>query len=244
MLFFILFSPLLLLNALDYKINLRKKPFYKSKIVALMEDSAFIFNAVTFFLHFPLCSKVYHILPDLSGKVLHVGCGTGLLNRYCRKRKSNNTKMFNLDTNINLLRHGLKKKIFQSYICASICNTPLEDEFFDIIVFARSFHHIRNHKKAFRECARLLKKNGVIIIIEPVSLSVDEKSGSYMTNTYIDGIVWRFSKTSFKEHLKANLAPDLTLRTVKYVRQKHITNYNLIYPHTDGLAIIEKSSNL
>lgn len=240
-LFLILF-PCLLLNAIDYKWNVRRKPFYTSKIVQLCNKYPLIYNISQLFLNFPLYENVYRIVPKVSGKVLHVGCGTGLLNR-CYKKKYGDAEMVNLDANINMLKYGVKKNAFRSYVHASIYDVPIDDNYFDTIIFARCLHHIRDHKKAFRECSRILRNNGIIIITDPVSLSTYDGMNSYMTNTYIDGLVWRFTKASLRKHIEKRLPQDLRIKSIRYSRLPHITNYNLLYPHTDSVVVIDKLPN-
>jgi acyl-CoA synthetase (AMP-forming)/AMP-acid ligase II/ubiquinone/menaquinone biosynthesis C-methylase UbiE len=238
----ILLSPLLIINRIDFLLNIKKKkkPFYKSIIVKLIERYPLAYNISTYIWNFPLYSDIYRVLPGVSGKILQVGCGTGLLNRYYNKKGMNNLHMVNLDINIHLLKYGMKKKRFQSLVNASISRVPIKDNTFDVIIFARCFHHVRNHKGTFGECARLLKKNGIIIIADTVSLYSSEKTSSHLVNTALDGMIWIYSKTSFKKQIEANLPPQLTIRSIKYIRQTCINNYNLIYPQTDGLVIVEK----
>jgi SAM-dependent methyltransferase len=148
-----------------------------------------------------------------------------------------------MDPNLPSLQLGVKLKRFSTYVHAYIDKpTALPDHCCDTIVFARSFHHIRHHKKAFQECARLLRDGGRIIISDPVVYEekADFNGKGYMTNSSIDGVIWRFSKRTMIRHLEANL-PD-TLKITEYydIRQPNITNYNLFVPQTDLIIILEK----
>jgi ubiquinone/menaquinone biosynthesis C-methylase UbiE len=235
--------PLLLINQIDHKRKIRKNPFYKSFIVRLCEKYPLAYDTYNFIMNFPIFSNVYTVLPSLSDKVLQVGCGTGELNTYLKKKgRSDTVELYNLDTNINSLKFGQKRNAFSEYIQADICKVPIQNAFFDTIVFARCFHHIKNSKKAFRECERLLKTGGTIIIADVVSLSPSFPDHSFMMNSNFDGLIWRYNKMGFKNHVEKNLPPNLRLKSFNTVRQKSITNYNWFFPHTDGIIVVEKTA--
>lgn len=239
--FFVVLSPVYYLNRWDFKRRKKRNPFYTSKLVRLQERWPILYEIAMFVQNFPIPRRVYNVLPPFSGDVLQVGCGTGLMNKLYKKR--GDIRFINMDPNLNALRLGVKLKRYASFVHAYIDRpTPLPDRCCDTIVFARSFHHIRHHKRAFRECARLLRDNGVIIIADPVVL--EEKGNfsdnGYMANSSIDGVIWRFGKESFIRHLRECLPESLQIRAYYDVRQPHITNYNLFVPQTDLIVILEK----
>jgi len=241
--FCIILFPLLFVNTIVHKRRIKKNPFYKSYIVRLYERFPLAYEAYILVMNFPLFYNVYNVLPPLSDRVLQVGCGTGALNIYLRKKnKLKDIDLYNLDTNINSINYGLKRKAFTNYIHSDIKNAPFEDGYFDTIVFARCLHHIKNHKKVFKECERLLAPNGKIIISDHIDLSPASPDHSFMMNSNIDGVIWRYNEVGLRSHLAKNLPPGLTVTSLQAVRQKCITNYNLFFPNADGLAIIERSS--
>ncbi len=234
-------SPLLIVNSISHKRRVKKKPFGKSIVVRICNRYPFGYQIYNFIMNFPLGNNVYSILPKLSGRVLQVGCGTGALNKYLKSHhKLREAELFNLDTNINSIHYGVRTGAYQDFIHADICDVPVEDEKFDMIVFARCFHHLRAPKKAFKECERLLKKGGVIIISDVVSLSKADPDKSFMMNSNFDGLIWRYNKTAFKGFIAKTIPATLQIKSVDYIRQRNITNYNTFFPNTDGLAIIEK----
>lgn len=235
--FLIFLFPILFFNQLNYKANIKRNLLYKSFIVKILEKHPLLYEVSIFIWNFPMFDKIYSVLPDFFGKVLQVGCGTGLLNTYYKNR--NDVDFVNLDINMAFLKYGYRKRRLKSYLCANIYSVPLEDKSFDAIIFARCFHHIRNHKSALSECLRLLKDNGKIIIIDPVSLS-ELNNQSYLTNTHIDGVVWRFNKNTLEKHIRKIAPSKLRVKSLEYFRQKHITNYNSKYPHTDEVIVLEK----
>lgn len=241
--FFILFYPLYALNKWDYKKQMKKNPRYVSWYVRLAEQHPFLYDVGTFFLNYPMPTKVYDILPPLWGRVLQVGCGTGLLNKH--QRRGTHIEWINMDVNEHALQYGLKKKRFKDVLHAGIYDVPLEDKSVDIIIFARCFHHIRNQKKTFRECERLLKDGGKIIVTDPIILEnkevVKHMSSGYMVNSSIDGVIWRFTEEAMKKRIQKSLPHGLIMTKMTSHRQLHMSNYNLRYPQTDALVIIEKN---
>jgi SAM-dependent methyltransferase len=239
--FFALLSPLYYANRIDFKRNTRKNPFYVSRLVRFIERNPIFYEIAMLVQNFPVPKNVYKLLPEVKGDVLQVGCGTGLLNKYWKDRKD--IRLVNLDTNLHSLQCGLKWGRYASFIHSGIYDVPLESQSFDTIIFARCFHHIKYHKKAFAECARLLRKDGTIIITDPVVLhdkTGNPSSEGYMANSSIDGVIWRFTKESLKKRIDKTLPPELKLVSLTDHRQVHITNFNLKVPQTDALLIIQK----
>ncbi|ETT31389.1 class I SAM-dependent methyltransferase [Paenibacillus sp. FSL H7-0942] len=239
---FLLLTPVYYLNKWDFKRHKKRNPFYTSKLVRLQERYPIFYELAMYVQNFPIPRNVYKVLPPLKGDVLQVGCGTGLLNKYLRKQKD--VRFLNMDPNINALKLGKKWGRFNSYIHAFIDKpTSLPDHSCDMILFARSFHHIRYHKKAFIESCRLLRDGGSIIIADPVvlkSLSGSVTDGGYMANSSIDGVIWRFTKDTLITHIERCLPPELKIESVTETRQVHVTNYNLFVPQTDIVVVLRK----
>ncbi len=242
-LFWILLSPLLIINAIDHRRKIKTKPFYKSIVVRACERYPWAYDTYNFIMNFPIFSNVYSVLPRLSKRVLQVGCGTGALNLYLKKHNlMNGSQLYNLDTNINSLIYGKKRGAYSEYIQADICKVPMDDNFFDMMVFARCFHHIKHTRKALTECERLLKGGGVIIIADILTLSPEAPDHSFMMNSNFDGLIWRYNQAGFKAHVEKNLPANLRIKSYEVIRQKSITNYNWFFPHADSIMVLEKVS--
>jgi SAM-dependent methyltransferase len=243
-LLFFLLSPIYYLNRWDFRYYRTRNPFYTSKLVRLEIRFPLLYELATFVETFPAWDHVYEV-PDFSGDVLQVGCGTGLLNKWMRNRQD--VRFTNLDPNLNALKTGIRLKRYSDYVHASIDKrTPLPDASFDVILFSRSFHHVRHHKKAFAECGRLLREGGIIIIADPVILHERlHRGGSagYMGNSSIDGVIWRFTLKAFVTHLEECLPPELSICSINCVRQPHLTNYNLFVPQADVVAVMVKGKH-
>jgi SAM-dependent methyltransferase len=245
--FYTLLFPIYYFNKRNMNKHTKTNPFYTSIMTKLLEKHPLAYELFVCVTNFPVREGVYKILPSLSGTVLQVGCGTGLLNLYCKKNftKYGKVNFINMDVNKNALRFGKSIGRFTHYLHASIYDVPLENESIDYIIFARCLHHIKSHKKMFTECARILKKNGEIIILDVAVVKELQKTaaplqGSFMVNSSLDGLIWRYDKIDFTERIKKTKTDNLEIVKIEEVRQINITNYNLKYPQTDILGVLKK----
>ncbi|MDR2425771.1 MAG: class I SAM-dependent methyltransferase [Endomicrobium sp.] len=107
-----------------------------------------------------------HIIALLELKqtdiVLDACCGTGVL---IPLLKGKCAEIVALDYSINMLNKA--EEINRSaavYVEASIENTYCADEEFDKIICHNAFPHIDDKQKAFNECFRILKQDGIFVI--------------------------------------------------------------------------------
>ena len=237
----ILLYPLILVNQVLYR---RKKGlFTRSLITRILDKSPRIYEYSLLVWNFPIMKRIYRpIQINTADSILQVGCGTGIFNKCFAEEKFEIT---NLDINENYLDYGMKKKRFdaQKVMNESVYDINCEAESFDLILFARCFHHIRHQKKALNECSRVLKKEGIIVIYDPVSTAIKSHPTQY-TNTLYDGMIYNYHKDTFKSYIK-NICPNsLILEELKYYKNFTVTNYNLKYPHVDAYVILKKFSEL
>jgi ubiquinone/menaquinone biosynthesis C-methylase UbiE len=128
-------------------------------------------------------SDIFAEILDVKGKVVvDVGCGTGNLIRWMTEQGATA-----VGTDIEEMIK--KAKEFspagnERYIVCGGEKMLLEDSFADAIVYFASFHHISEDKlnDAITECKRVLKKDGVVIFVEPVA-----KEGYYYEVTKFSG---------------------------------------------------------
>lgn len=106
-------------------------------------------------------AEIQSVVKDLkSCRILDVGCGDGFLtNLFC----VNNNKVVGLD---------LEDKIPEGYKCfefvrADAKKMPLKSKNFDLVVSFDVIEHIKDDESFIRECRRVLKKNGRIVIGTP-----------------------------------------------------------------------------
>jgi len=82
-------------------------------------------------------------------------------------------------------------------IVADICNTKLPKEKWDLIILSQTLEHIFDFRAAIKECHRLLKKGGFLIIDCPFFYPYHGVSGEEGYEDY-----WRISHTAMKNLLQ------------------------------------------
>jgi ubiquinone/menaquinone biosynthesis C-methylase UbiE len=123
------------------------------------------------------------ILPPLAGvkrshRVLDVACGPGFVAlefaRHAREVVGVDLTAEMLKQARALARHeGVKNVTFRR---ADVNRLPFPNESFDLVVTRASFHHFPEPKDVLKEIARVIKKNGRILISDNTSKNDPEKS--------------------------------------------------------------------
>lgn len=107
---------------------------------------------------------------------LDIGCGAGYFSAELSKKVK---KVYGLDyskTNIEAVkkRYGYIKNI--DFVLGDATNMPFKNNSFDVILATEIIEHIQDDNKFVKECHRVLKKNGRLIITTPCTnptISVD-----------------------------------------------------------------------
>ncbi len=103
-----------------------------------------------------------------EGKVLEVGCGTG----HVQNKLKN---VVGMDITLSML-----KKNKNDAVCADAHSIPFKDEAFDAVYSIDVIEHVQSPGKMIEECRRVLKKNGILILVTPnggmeTALNIAEK---------------------------------------------------------------------
>ncbi len=93
--------------------------------------------------------------------ILDLGGGTGRVSQHIE----DSFMRIILDESMNMLRQAKKKGLYAVRGYAE--SLPFPGESMDTILIVDSFHHFKDHKQVLRECYRVLKKGGTVIIREP-----------------------------------------------------------------------------
>ena len=115
-----------------------------------------------------------------SEKILDIGCGRGLYTVGFAEKITNgiiygidiwNTEDISANSEIAILENIKKSNTGEKIILKTedMRKMSFDNDFFDIIVASFSIHNLNNNdeiKKAIDEITRVLKKNGILIIID------------------------------------------------------------------------------
>jgi ubiquinone/menaquinone biosynthesis C-methylase UbiE len=98
-------------------------------------------------------------------KILDAGCGSGNLLKLLEEKISLDNNLYGLDYNKNINQINLS---FTRLIRGDLRNLPFKEEVFDIIFCLDVLEHIKEVNKAIDEVKRILKKEGYIIVCQPI----------------------------------------------------------------------------
>lgn len=87
-------------------------------------------------------------------------------------RGAENGRVIKTDLSFVALKNISNKlgKFYESNILKTVCNCeylPFESDIFDVIIFSQVLEHVLNDDMALKECNRLLRKGGTIVIAVP-----------------------------------------------------------------------------
>ena len=97
-------------------------------------------------------------------KILEIGCGCGFL---LGKLQRMGLEAYGLDISYFALRKARQNLMNISLIRGNAKNLPFIEKCFDIVVMFEVIEHLKNPLQAFRECRRVLKDCGYIILTTP-----------------------------------------------------------------------------
>lgn len=100
-----------------------------------------------------------------ADRVLDVACGNGRL----LKMLSGKAKILasGIDISEDMIRVAAQEYPEMQFHVSSACQTPFEDNLFDLITLCCAFHHFTEPKSFMTEVNRILKPGGKLLIAEP-----------------------------------------------------------------------------
>lgn len=96
--------------------------------------------------------------------ILELGTGTGLLGEQVYKWCD--TSISGVDISKNMLQHAAERNIYSKLDNCNASQLPHEDCKFDVVYTAFMFHSVYDQVSCINEMKRVLKKGGVIILID------------------------------------------------------------------------------
>jgi len=124
--------------------------------------------------------ETLNMLGDLKEKtIIEIGAGQGFLTAALLENAGSGGRVIAVDASARQLSALQESFPRAQCIQASSEDIPLAAETADMIVSLANFHHIELKERAFQECARLLKPNGILAIVDvsdntPVQRYFDE----------------------------------------------------------------------
>ena len=107
-------------------------------------------------------------LKSKNKKILEVGCSTGNLARQIIDMDNNS--YYGVDISKEYINIATKSTTKGKFLQMDARKLDFDNEFFDIVMLSSVLHHIDDvvGKNCFKEVHRVLKKNGVVIVAEPI----------------------------------------------------------------------------
>lgn len=106
---------------------------------------------------------------DLSGdeRLLDVACGTGELERRLLAHWPG-VHAVGVDLSLGMLNHAAMKAFGPqvAWLCAKSSQLPFAAGTFDVVICASSFHYFREPDQALREMRRILRPNGMLVLVD------------------------------------------------------------------------------
>lgn len=107
-------------------------------------------------------------LPLLKGKkferILDAGCGDGGLAKFMQDALG--TSAYGIDISKKGIEIANKKGV-KAKVCDLSTEIPFENNYFDLIIANELIEHLADPDKFLKECRRVLKKDGIILIATP-----------------------------------------------------------------------------
>lgn len=100
-------------------------------------------------------------------KILDMGCGEGTRLNAVTLKAHGKTQAVGVDNNEVAIEMARKQYPKINFIKSDLAELPFKDDNFDLIFSAFVFEHLENPEGALIEARRVLKKNGVFLIVAP-----------------------------------------------------------------------------
>ena len=173
----------------------------QEKIVSMFNDIAGTYDVANRVLSMGIDkswrNKACNLAFDFYGKkeiskIVDVACGTGDMIDYWKKVANTNSidlkNIIGVDPSVGMMDVAKKKLPDVEFIEAGAASMPLEDDSADIISISYGIRNVVQRQEAFDEFARVLKKDGLVVISE---FTKNEKNSplDYLTDFYMNKIL-------------------------------------------------------
>jgi len=125
-----------------------------------------------------IVEKIIQVARLDNASVLEIGCGDG---RITSLLVGKSKELVAIDPDKNRIDSAKKMISGADFQVGTGENLLFPDECFDLVVFTLSLHH-QDSRKSLREATRVLKKNGLVLVIEPLTEGEVERVFSVVHN--------------------------------------------------------------
>ena len=139
------------------------------------------------------CNKTFELYGKKSiEKIVDVACGTGDMIMFWKENAAkNNIKLENIvgvDPSVGMMEVGKQKLPEVDFIEAFATEMPIDSNSADVISISYGIRNVVERQEAFDEFARVLKKDGLVVISE---FTKNEKTNplDYLTDFYMNKIL-------------------------------------------------------
>jgi ubiquinone/menaquinone biosynthesis C-methylase UbiE len=113
----------------------------------------------------PVHSQVLRELGGVDGgRILDVGCGTGILASRIQREMGSQVQVFGCDWSAGMLERAFVRNRQVGWLQADAADLPFGNEGFDAVVTTEAFHWFPDQVAALREFKRVLRPGGTVHI--------------------------------------------------------------------------------
>lgn len=176
--------------------------------------------------------------------ILDIGCGLGM---YVRRFRDFSPNVYGMDVDEPRIKEGARLGLPNLMVAAGE-HLPLADQSLDVVVLNEVIEHVIDDAATLRECVRVLRPGGTVIIYAPNRLWPFETHGVYLPWTARGGRLPRYRfgniplvnylpaslRRRFVPHARAYLAGDI--RRITRGLDADVVEHGYVFPGFDNVA--------
>ena len=121
-----------------------------------------------------LFQKIWHkrkwenlenLLGNASGRLLDIGCADGTITRRIAENKLK-LRVWGVDYYREAIDYAKSKKSRVIFACSDARKIPFKSNTFDFVICIETLEHIPDNQKVLSEIHRVLRKGGILIVIQ------------------------------------------------------------------------------